>query len=318
MEINRVTCFGAGTIGCGWATNLLIKGRSVILYDVNEERLDIARATLTKMLRNCVDCEVITEEMYQACLPHVRFSCDLDEALGDADFIQESVPENLELKQKVIGTIEEHCRQDAIIATSTSGLLVADISAKAVHPERIIGAHPFNPVYLVPLVEIVKGEKTNPALIDVLVSFLKDIGKEPIVLQKEIPGFIANRLQAALGREARDLVYRGLCTVEDVDKAVVYGPGARWGIIGPHIVYELNGGEGGIRKQARQKGDTTKAWYADMAKWDTIPEGYIDKAYEELQEALAHRTEEEGRTHEELMRYRDKGLAMMLRFHNKI
>lgn len=318
MEIKNITCFGSGTIGCGWATNFLIKGYPVVVYDVNEERLDVARATLTEMLENCVECEVISQEKYEQCKPLVTYSCDPAEALKDADFIQESVPENLQLKQTVIATIEANCRPDAIIATSTSGLLVTDIAANAQHPERIIGGHPFNPVYLVPLVEIVKGEKTNPELIQVLVSFLKEVGKEPVVLQKEIPGFIANRLQAAMHREARDLVYRGVCTVEEVDKAVIYGPGARWGIIGPHAIFELNGGNGGIRKQAKQKGDSTKAWYADMATWDTIPEGYIDIAYEGLQNYLANRTEEEGRDHAGLLKYRDKGLAAMLKFHKKI
>ena len=318
MAIKNITCYGGGTIGCGWATNFLIKGYPVTVYDINEERIAAAKATLTEMLENCVECEVITKEKFDEAMSLVKYSFDPAEALKDADFVQESVPENLELKQKVLATIEANCREDTIIATSTSGLLVSNIAANAVHPERVIGGHPFNPVYLVPLVEIVKGEKTNPELIDILVSFLKEVGKEPIVLQKEIPGFIANRLQAAMHREARDLVYRGVCTVEEVDKAVVYGPGARWGIIGPHIIFELNGGAGGIRKQAMQKGDSTKAWYADMAKWDVIPEGYIDKAYDGLQDELANRTEEEGKDHAGLLKYRDKGLAAMLKFHHKI
>ncbi len=318
MNFTHVTCYGTGTIGTGWGANFLLKGIKVTLYDLDDVKLAAAAEKIKSMLTFCRDSGVIDQIRMEECLGRTFYTSDRKEALKDAQFVQESCPENLELKHGVIKNIEEYCPDEAIIASSTSGLKVTDIAKIAAHPRRIIGAHPYNPVFLMPLVEIAKGELTEAQYVESAVQFYRTMGKEPIVLQKECPGFIANRLQAALNREARDLVFRGVCTVEEVDKAVVFGPGLRWGIIGPHLVFELAGGEGGLRKQAVQKGDSIKAWYEDMAKWTEIPEGYVDIACQGLLEEMANRNPGTGKTREELIHYRDEGLLMMLKFHKKL
>jgi 3-hydroxyacyl-CoA dehydrogenase len=319
MRFSRLCCYGTGTIGTGWAVNFLLKDcTTVLLYDLNEEKLLQAQNTVRGMLEFCRDIGSLNEENVEECLSRAHFTTDREAALAGVEIVQENCPENLELKHTVIRDIEEFCSPDTIIASSTSGLLVTDIARFALYPQRIIGAHPYHPVFLMPLVELAKGERSDPECLKAAASFYRELGKEPIVLKKECPGFIANRLQAALNREARDLVFRGVCTVEEVDKAVTFGPGLRWGIIGPHLIFELAGGSGGLRKQATQKGDTIKSWYEDMAAWTTIPEGYVDIACQGLKEEMANRPTGTGRTTEELARFRDRGLVTLLKFHGKI
>ena len=274
MGIKNVTCFGTGLIGSAWGVNFLIKGVNVTLYDLDEAKLADAKARITAMLDFYKEMKVLDDAQYADCVKRAKYTSDVKEAVKDAEFIQENGPENIAIKQSIIKTIEEYCKPDAIIGSSTSGLLVSDIAAYAKHPERIVGGHPYNPVHLIPLVELVKGKHTSQEALDKAVAFYREMGKEPVVLNKECPGFICNRIQVAVNREAYELVLRGVCTVEDVDKAVVFGPGLRWGLMGPHLCGELGGGKGGIKFLLDHIGPTTKAWYEDMATWTEIPEGY--------------------------------------------
>lgn len=319
MTFRKVCVYGSGTIGVGWAVQLALKGVDVVMYDVNEEKLAYALKEANERLDFFVgeEINVLSKEERLACSNRISCTTDIQTAVADAEFIQENGPENLEIKHSIISAIEEY-NVDAIIASSTSGILVSKIAANAKHPERIIGTHPYNPVYLIPLVEIAKGEETAQETVDKTVRFYKEIGKEPIVLNKECPGFVCTRMQIALNREAHSLVYRGICSVEDVDKAVTFGSGLRWGLMGPHLIQELGGGPGGIRHQLKHIAPTLKPWFEDMEKWTCSPPEYEDIAYEGVKEELAHRTLREGQDQEGLKHFRDEGLVMLLKYHRKL
>lgn len=316
---DNVTCYGTGLIGSSWGANFLIKGAGVILYDLDEDKLAGARSRIASILDFFRQMGVIDDAQYTDCQRRARYTCDAEEAVRDAGFIQESGPENIAAKQSIIGVIEQYCKPDAIISSSTSGLLASDISARAVHPERILCGHPYNPVHLIPLVELVKGGHTAKAALDQAVAFYRSMGKEPVILNRELPGFIGNRIQMAVNREAFDLVHRGICTVEDADKAVVFGPGLRWGIIGPHLCGQLGGGRGGFQAMSRHIGVTTRLWLEDMAKWTETPENYAgDYAVPGIAAEMADRSPGQGQTDEALARYRDAGLVQLLKFHGKL
>ncbi|MEM3794019.1 MAG: 3-hydroxyacyl-CoA dehydrogenase NAD-binding domain-containing protein, partial [Candidatus Bathyarchaeia archaeon] len=176
----------------------------------------------------------------------VSISTDLKEAVEDADYIQESVPEDYGTKRRAFAEISKWAPRDAIIASSTSALLISKIQRAAKGPERCLTAHPWNPVYLIPLVELVPGELTSKSTVEAARGFMEGLGKVPVVLKRDVPGHLANRLQAAILREAMDLVDRGIATIEDVDKAVRFGPGLRWALMGPFMIFHLAGGEGGL------------------------------------------------------------------------
>ena len=163
----------------------------------------------------------------------IHYTTEMAQALEHAEFVQESGPESYEIKRKILAQMEEVLPADTVIASSTSGLLITKIAEDARHPERIVGGHPYNPPHLIPLVEIVRGEQSSDEAVTCAAAFYRALGKEPVVLNKEVSGFIANRLQVAVYREAIDLVVNGVCSLEDTDKALLWGPGIRWGIMGP-------------------------------------------------------------------------------------
>lgn len=321
MKIQKVTCFGAGLIGAGWATSFLMGGGlDITVYDLEQSQLDAAKAAITTELNFLASEGILPQEDCQSKVNAIRFTTDPVEALKDADFIQENGPEKIEVKQQIAAAIEAHCRPDAIIASSTSGLLISDISAKAVHPERFVGGHPYNPVYLIPLVEMTLSEKTDPKLLQIAYDFYKGLNKEPVVLRKEVPGFISNRLQVAVLREAMELVHRGVCSIDEVDRALCYGPGLRMGLMGPHTIFQLAGGPHGIAGALVHIGAAMTAWFQDMASWTEFPAIYHDpaKVQQMTNEALALRTEAQGRDTAGLMKFRDKGLVALLKHHGKL
>ncbi|MBS7631194.1 3-hydroxyacyl-CoA dehydrogenase family protein, partial [Candidatus Bathyarchaeota archaeon] len=232
--VKRIACVGSGLVGQGWAALFALHGYSVVLEDVSEEIVDNARMRVEKQMRFLYDSGLA--EDYEAALKRIETSTDLRETVENSDFVQESVFESYEAKKKVFYEMDEAASPDTILASSTSGLMMSEIQ-KAVkhHPERCIVAHPWNPSYLVPLVELCPGRQTSQETVEKTYEVMKSIGKVPIVLRKEVPGFIANRLSVALWREALDLVDKGVATVEDVDKAVRTGPGLRWAIMGPYL-----------------------------------------------------------------------------------
>ncbi len=305
MIFDKVTVYGGGLIGSGWAVCFLTHGVNVTVYDLDDEKLEDTKNNIENILNFFTESgiEVLTQTQKEECLTRISYTHDVKIAVEDAEFIQENAPEKLLIKQSIIETIEEF-NSTAIIASSTSGLLITDIAAKAKYPQRIIAGHPFNPVHLVPLVELAKGDNTSQEAIDKAYEFYKEIGKEPVILMKECKGFIANGVQDALYNVALDLVSRGVCTVEDVDKAVTFGPGLRWGLMGPYMVLELAGGKGGIRGR--------------MMKFNNSDNNIdIEMICEGVNSEFANRAPEQGQNHKALERFRDEGLIEFLKFHGK-
>jgi len=317
-EIRKIACLGGGLIGAGWATNFVLRGYETVVYDINDDCLLNAQKRIEGSLRFLMDKGVIDREQFKSALELASYTTDVQEALTGADFIQESAPEKYEVKQELLQYVDKYAQETAIFASSTSGLLISEIAKYSKFPERCLGSHPYNPPYLIPLVEITKGPQTAPEVVEAACEFYRKLGKEPIVLQKEALGFIANRLQVALYREAVDLVMRGVCSVEDVDKAALYGPGLRFGILGPNMIFHLGGGPYGIKGILHHIGPSVELWWQDMADWKKWPSGWGDIAEAGVKQELANRPEEFGRTSEEVANFRDDMLIQLLKLHKKL
>lgn len=321
MEVNnikKVACVGAGMIGSSWATNFAMKGYPVCLYDIGTELLYNAQKNIKRNFNILQQYGIMTKQAVEKAENLLEYTASIEAAVKEVQFIQESGPEKYEVKQQILAEIEEYTSSQTIIASSTSGLLITEIAEFAINPERCIGAHPYNPPHILPLVEINKGEKTSPEVVQAAYNFYSHLGKEPIILQKESLGFIANRLQISLVREAVDLVMRGVCSVEDIDKAVTFGPGLRWALIGPNLISQLGGGRQGIRGLSIHLNPSAEKWLADMAKWDKFPDGWPDIAQEGVDKEMANRSAEFGRTNEEIVQFRDRSLFELLKIHKKL
>ena len=241
-QVRRVSVVGAGVIGGGWALHYLRMGLDVDVYDLSPR----AQADLLRMLE-------VTWPLLEriglrpgASPDRLRVHAGLADAVGDADMVQESSPEDSTLKRAVLAAIDEAAPPDAVIASSTSGFAMTMLQADCARPERCVVGHPFNPPYLIPLVEVVGGERTDPAAVDWLTAFYAAMGKRPLRLSRELPGFVANRLQEAMWREALHMVAAGEATVEEIDEAIAYGPGLRWAQMGPCLTFHLAGGSAGM------------------------------------------------------------------------
>ena len=253
-SVRRITCIGAGPIGGGWAAHFLAQGYQVTSYLHDASELDALQSLLNTAWES-LEAIGLAEG---ASLENFNWTTDLNEATQKAEFIQESVPEILELKQGLYQTLGEIVDPNVVIASSTSELSMTDIQARCSTPERTVVAHPFNPPYLLPLVEMIGGEKTSPETVNWTVDFYKVAAKAPLVMKKEIPGFIATRLQEAIWREALHMVANGEATVEQIDQAVVNGPGPRWALMGPCEIFHIGGGEGGMAYCLDQFGPALK------------------------------------------------------------
>ena len=316
-EIKRVACVGGGVIGSSWAIQFAIKGLDVVLYDINDEQLAKSQAQMHKSLDALEQFKAVTPQRRQEIADRVKLTTSMEEAVKNAQFIQESGPERLEIKRSILAQVEEYASADAIYASSTSGLLVSDIAAQAAHPERCVGAHPYNPPHLIPLVELTSGDKTDPELLQLAYDFYQSIGKEAVLLRKECPGFIANRLQLALYREVQDLVMRGVCSVEYADKALVYGPGLRWAIFGHNMIMQL-GNPGGLTGMVQMLGNSGERWLADMASWTHQPDNWAEVAQPGVDKEMANFPDHIGHTNEECAKYRDQMLIELLKLHRKL
>jgi len=317
-EIQKCTCLGAGIIGSSWATNFAMRGYAVCVCDIKPEQLAEAKKNIANNLDFLVSKGILTAEASLQAQGRVTYSTSVKDAVKDVQFIQESGPENYEIKQHLLGEIEKYTSSETIVASSTSGLLITEIAKFASHPERCIGGHPYNPPHLIPLVEITKGEKSGTEAVKCAFDFYNLLGKEPVVLHKETLGFIANRLQRAITREATDLVMRGVCSVEDIDKAVLYGPGLRWAILGPNLVMHLGGGAQGIKGLITHIRDSGNLWLKDMADWTQEPEDWADMAQEGVLQEIKNRPAELGRTTAEIAEFRDNMLIALLKLHKKL
>ncbi|MCI8568059.1 MAG: 3-hydroxyacyl-CoA dehydrogenase family protein, partial [Bacilli bacterium] len=305
-------------IGYSWALYFSLKNLDVVVYDISNDSLDLAKKRVHDSLKSLIKNNVVSETESKNIEDRIIYTTSIEDAVKDAKLIVESAPENYDIKRDLVKKIEEFTCDDAIIVSSTSGLLISEIARDAKHPERFIGGHPYNPPHLIPLVEITKGDKTSDDVVQLAKEFYTLIGKEPVVLQKEALGFICNRIQMALYREVCDLVSRGVCTVEDADKAVTYGPGLRWGIMGPSLVFQLGGGEHGISGLLNHLGPSINMWLEDMADFKEFPKEFGPLVQAGVKEEIANRPKEIGNDDVSLAEYRDKMLIEMLKLHNKL
>ena len=279
QEIKRVACIGAGIIGQGWATVFSSKGYEVILNDLDDHRiqnaLEMIQANLTFLETN----HRLRHGQANAVFQTIRTSISMQEALVTADYVQESVPDRYDLKKKVFTEIDALAPRHAIVASSSSGLLITEIQKVVSTPERCLLVHPFQPVHLVPLVEIAGGNDTTPETCHTAFELMKRLGKFPVLLKREVPGYIVNRLQAALVREAIDLVGKGVADPQDIDQAFRMGLGIRDPILGPFMRMHIAAGDG-IEAFFENYAESYRFRWENMACWDTVPDSAMKAVIE--------------------------------------
>jgi len=241
--IRRIAIVGTGVIGASWAAQYLARGFDVVATDPGPN----AEASLRKYIDEAWPALTDIGLSPGASRDRLSFTTDMKEALSQADFVQENAPERVDFKIKLFADMDDATPVDSIIASSSSGITPSVMQSNAKHPERILVGHPFNPPHIIPLVEVVGGTKTSPEAVQRAIAFYASIGKKPILLHKELPGHVGNRLQAALYKEVLYLIQQGILSVSDADDAVSYGPGLRWGVMGPSLQWHLGGGPGGIK-----------------------------------------------------------------------
>ncbi len=282
-EVKRVACVGAGLVGQGWAALLKTRGYQVVLCDLTEEKLEEAEARVEGHVATLLEAGLL--EGAEGGL--LEATTSLGEALEGADYVIESIYEDLEAKRRLFAEMDQLAPSHVVLASSTSGFTMSEMGRDmGLHPERALVAHPWNPVHLVPLVEVCPSPKTSPRAVDTTMKLMEDLGRVPVLVRKEVPGFIANRLSAVLWREALHLVDTGVASAEDVDKAVSAGPGIRWAFMGPFMTYHLGGGKGGIKYLMDHIGTRKEAWLETMATWTRFPESAKRKAVSGVQEMV--------------------------------
>lgn len=269
MDINSIACVGAGLIGSGWATLFSLKGYPVFLQDISEEILDKAVHDIQTNLVFLEENNLLKPGELEDALIRIECMTSIGDAVSNADYIQECVPDDLALKHQVVGMIDAAAKPNAIIASSSSGLMVKEIQKGAEHPERCVMVHPFLPVHLMPLVEIGAGPDTRQETLTSAVKLMEKLGKTPVVLKKEVPGYIVNRLQAAILREAMDLVDSGVATAADIDTAFCKGCGLRDPFIGPFLRAHLAGN--GIENFFKRYDQSYRERLSSLGMWTAFP-----------------------------------------------
>ena len=258
--VRDVALLGTGTIGASWATYFLARGFSVTAWDPAPDTAG--------RLRAFIDAAWPAMERLglgpDADPTRVRVVGDPEQAVDGAVFVQENAPEELALKRDLYARLDPALTADAVLASSSSGLLISALQEGFRNGARFVVGHPFNPPHLVPLVEVVGGSGADPEAVDWAVAFYNAHGKRSIKVEREVPGHIANRLQAALCREAFHLLLSGTASAADIDTAIAHGPGLRWSFMGPFLTFHLAGGEGGVRAAFEQFGPPMEDWWADF------------------------------------------------------
>lgn len=304
-EVSRIAVLGTGVIGASWTAYFLARGYDVTAWDPGpgwKERLEAFVENARPQLQ-----AIGTAVGDEGTLTMVD---DAAAAVSQAQFIQENAPERAPIKIDLYKAIDGAVPQDAIVATSTSGLILSDLQDGLSFAPRLVVGHPFNPPHLIPLVEVVLGRLTDRAAAEWAHGFYNHIGKHAIYVNKEVPGHLANRLQAALWREAVNAVEDGLASVEDVNAAVAQGPGLRWALMGPHMVMNLTAGRDGLATTLERFGPPMESWWADMQKTPTFTPELKQKLIDGIAEEMGDRTMES------LERQRDArliGLLQMLK-----
>ena len=293
-EIKTFAALGSGVIGSGWVARALANGLDVVAWDPAPG----AEAPLRQRIARCWGALEKQGLKAGASQQRLRFVNSIEECVAQADFIQESAPETLSLKIALHQQISATARPEVLIASSTSGLLPSEFYAQAKHPERCVVGHPFNPVYLLPLVEVVGGNKTSADAIQAAMAFYRSLGMKPLHVRKEIPGFIADRLLEAMWRESLHLVNDGIATTGEIDDAIRYGAGIRWSFMGSFLIYTLAGGDAGMRHFMAQFGPALKLPWTKLEAPE-LTDGLIDSVVDGTTQQLG------SHSIADLERYRD-------------
>ena len=253
-NINKIAVIGTGVIGTGWIIRMLAHNKKVTAFDLNISQKEI----LIKEIKRSLPFVKKLFKKKTFNLKNLSVKTSLKETVKDADFIQECATENYKLKTKLMSDIGKYSKSSAIISSSSSGLLPSIIFSKCKNPNRGIIGHPFNPVYMLPAVEIVPGKKTSKSILKKANYFYKSISMNPIAVKKELPGYLADRLQEALWREGLHIINEGYATTKDLDRAIEDGPGLRWSLMGTFLTFHLAGGKNGMKHMLEQFGPALK------------------------------------------------------------
>ena len=306
-DVRQVTCIGGGVIGAGWAAHFMARGYDAVVYDPNPAAED--------QMHRIIDAAWPSLEQMGlaagASRDKIRFTSDLNNATEHADFVQESAPERIDLKQDLYAALDSAMPNDVVIGSSTSGLLMSDIQAKSKNAGRMVLGHPFNPPYLMPLVEVVGGKKTDPAAVDWAVEFYRLAGKHPLKMDREVLGHIADRLQQAMWNEILYMVDADEATPEQIDESIIYGFGPRLAIMGYCLLFHLAGGQGGMRHFLKHFDPSVSD------DWTRLPSPAISDSLIEKMAAGCERLQD-GESQEDLMRLRDDALVGFLQHFNKV
>ncbi|MDO9440407.1 MAG: 3-hydroxyacyl-CoA dehydrogenase NAD-binding domain-containing protein [Beijerinckiaceae bacterium] len=299
----RIAVIGAGTIGASWAALFLAHGHEVAAHDPSPNGEAFLRAFVGKAWPALEALGLVKDG---ASADRLSFHASIAEACKGVSFVQESGPEREDIKTATYAEIDAACASDVIIASSSSGLLISRFAIACKHPERCVIGHPFNPPHLIPLVEVVGGDKTSAEAISKAMEFYRGLGKQAIHIKKEVRGHVANRLQAAIWRETIHLVMEGVVSIEDADAALRYGPGQRWALMGQSAAFHLGGGEGGIAHFLSHIGPAVQDWMDDLGSPRLTPE--VQKV---IIDGVAEQAN--GRTIAELREWRDRKLIDILK-----
>jgi len=305
--VKRIAIVGTGVIGASWAAEFLAHGFDVAATDPAPN----AEQNLRKYIDAAWPALTAKGLEKNASRERLAFSLDLKETVSRADLVQENGPERPDFKIKLFAEIDAATPTDSIIASSSSGITMSVMQSACAHPERCVIGHPFNPPHMIPLVEVVGGAKTSPEVIRRAIEFYASIGKKPIQLRKEVVGHVANRLQAAIYREVVNLIHLGVLDVADADTAVSWGPGLRWGVMGPSMLFHLAGGEGGIQHFMDHLSGPVASWWKDLGTFTDWPEGSKNTIVEGIKKAA------DGRSIDELAQLRDEVLLELVQIRMK-
>ena len=304
-KIKNISVIGTGVIGTGWILRFLASNKKVTAFDKNKSQINYLKKEIKRT-------KSIIEKLYKKNINfnNLKIVDTLEEAVKNSDLIQENVPERLQIKKTVLKNISKVAPKNTIIASSSSGLLPSDLQSKCINPKRLIIAHPFNPVYILPLVEIVKGKKTTNLYFNRAKKFYQKIKMKTLLVEKELPGFLSDRLQEALWREGLHIVNEGFASTKDLDEAITYGPGMRWALMGTFLTFHLAGGEMGMKHMLDQFGPALKL------PWTKLKSPKLTK---KLKEKIIKGTKKQSNNHsiKDLSNIRDNFLIDLLELKKK-
>jgi carnitine 3-dehydrogenase len=284
----KVAVIGAGSIGGGWAALCASAGWPVTIFDTNARAIEDALVDVPRRAHALIGLDRATPGIVERGLMEFQQAKSLLQAVRDADWVIEAIHEDLAAKQRLLDSIEQVADPEAIVTSSSSGLAPGDLFGRLLQRQRCLVAHPLNPPELLPIVELVPGEETDPDVIERAKSYLRALGRMPILLHKAVPGYVVGRIAAAVWRECIDLVLTGAIDVSDLDRAVSLGPALGWAAAGPHLTYHLGAGAGGVHIFLQHLLTSFEKWWGDLASWDRLEPSQqrqlisaIEKAYED-------------------------------------